>query len=96
MLAALEYRNKQLGGGKVFHRFAFPSMMRIKDFQGLSIINDFIPNDELDLFYCLQNITLVEKDSAYNVVDGQQRLTTIRDFVFDKYIIKENYEKVNR
>ena len=40
-------------------------------------INDFIPNDELDLFYCLQNITLVEKDSAYNVVDGQQRLTTL-------------------
>lgn len=40
-------------------------------------INDFIPNDELDLFYCLQNITLVEKDGAYNVVDGQQRLTTL-------------------
>lgn len=31
------------------------------------------------LFYCLQHITIIEKDNAeyYNVVDGQQRLTTI-------------------
>lgn len=43
----------------------------------LQDINDFIPNDELDLFYCLQNITLVENGDAYNVVDGQQRLTTL-------------------
>ena len=43
----------------------------------LQDINDFIPNDELDLFYCLQNITLVEKGEVFNVVDGQQRLTTL-------------------
>jgi hypothetical protein len=32
-----------------------------------------------DQFYCLQNITLVEKkgNKMYNVVDGQQRLTTL-------------------
>lgn len=30
-----------------------------------------------DEFYCLQNITLVNKDGYYNVVDGQQRLTTL-------------------
>ena len=31
------------------------------------------------LFYCLQHITIIEKDNGeyYNVVDGQQRLTTI-------------------
>lgn len=30
-----------------------------------------------DKFYCLQNITLVPKDSDFNVVDGQQRLTVL-------------------
>lgn len=28
-------------------------------------------------FYCVQNITLVPKDDYFNVVDGQQRLTTM-------------------
>lgn len=43
-------------------------------------IADFETNGDDSLFYCLQNITLVEdqKDSnKINVVDGQQRLTTI-------------------
>ena len=45
----------------------------------LKDIHDFIPNEELDLFYCLQNITLVEANdgTTFNVVDGQQRLTTL-------------------
>ncbi len=43
----------------------------------LKDVNDFSPNEELDLFYCLQNITLIEKGDSYNVVDGQQRLTTL-------------------
>lgn len=43
----------------------------------LKDINEFHPNEELDLFYCLQNITLVENNDSYNVVDGQQRLTTL-------------------
>ena len=30
-----------------------------------------------DLFYCIQNITIVKKDDMYNVIDGQQRLTTL-------------------
>ena len=43
----------------------------------LDDIKEFDPGDDTDKFYCLQNITLVEKDGNYNVVDGQQRLTTL-------------------
>ncbi|MGL5721740.1 MAG: DUF262 domain-containing protein [Brevinema sp.] len=28
-------------------------------------------------FYCLQNITIIEKENNYEVIDGQQRLTTL-------------------
>ena len=30
-----------------------------------------------DLFYCIQNITITKKNDVYNVIDGQQRLTTL-------------------
>lgn len=40
-------------------------------------IHNFNLNEDLDLFYCLQNITLVENPFSFNVVDGQQRLTTL-------------------
>ena len=43
----------------------------------LKDINEFSPNEDLDLFYCLQNITLVECKDSFNVVDGQQKLTTL-------------------
>lgn len=43
----------------------------------LKDINEFSPNEDLDLFYCLQNITLVECSDSFSVVDGQQRLTTL-------------------
>ncbi len=70
----------------------------------LDDIATFEPNEELDLFYCLQNITLVEaKDNVdgsqsikgYNVVDGQQRLTTlivILSFLQEYQIIKDKIE----
>ena len=32
---------------------------------------------ESNKFYCLQNITIVAKDNCFNVIDGQQRLTTL-------------------
>lgn len=66
---------------------------------------------DVDQFYCLQNITLVKKSELYNVVDGQQRLTTIRIIVayiqnilgesIDvqstlKYSIRENTDKFLR
>lgn len=45
--------------------------------QLLKDIHEFDTGGDEDLFYCLQNITLVEKDGNFNVVDGQQRLTTL-------------------
>lgn len=45
--------------------------------QLLDDINEFDTGGDAALFYCLQNITLVEKNANLNVVDGQQRLTTI-------------------
>lgn len=48
--------------------------------QLLKDIDAFNTPQDSDKFYCLQNITLVErigKNREYNVVDGQQRLTTI-------------------
>lgn len=43
----------------------------------LDDIKEFNPGDNTDKFYCLQNITIVEKNDNFNVVDGQQRLTTL-------------------
>lgn len=45
----------------------------------LDDINSFETNGDSDKFYCLQNITIVgdEEKHEYNVVDGQQRLTTL-------------------
>lgn len=43
-------------------------------------------------FYCLQNITIVECDDYFNVIDGQQRLTTlslILSFLQQKKLVKE-------
>lgn len=45
--------------------------------QLLKDIHEFDTGGDENLFYCLQNITLVEKNGNYNVVDGQQRLTTL-------------------
>jgi uncharacterized protein with ParB-like and HNH nuclease domain len=42
----------------------------------LNDVNNFDTDD--DKFYCLQNITIVpQPDGYFNVVDGQQRLTTL-------------------
>ena len=43
----------------------------------LNDINKFETNGDEELFYCLQNITLVKNNEFLNVVDGQQRLTSI-------------------
>lgn len=45
--------------------------------QLLNDINRFQNNGDDEIFYCLQNITLIKNDKGYNIVDGQQRLTTL-------------------
>jgi hypothetical protein len=63
----------------------------------LDDIAEFKPGT--DKFYCLQNITIVPKDDYFNVVDGQQRLTTLtillsylnkKSLVFNKVCFPEN------
>ncbi|MCK9321569.1 MAG: DUF262 domain-containing protein [Bacteroidales bacterium] len=53
----------------------------IKIEQLLNDIDKFNSNGNDERFYCIQNITIVEKEIGinkfYNVVDGQQRLTTL-------------------
>lgn len=42
------------------------------------LLNDiYLSRLKDDLFYCIQNITITKKDNVYNVIDGQQRLTTL-------------------
>lgn len=45
----------------------------------LDDINGF--NQSEDKFYCLQNITIVPNENYFNVVDGQQRLSTLTLFL---------------
>lgn len=51
----------------------------------LQKFEDSSPNEEA--FYCLQNITLIQDGKMLNVVDGQQRLTTL-------YILLSYYKNV--
>ena len=51
--------------------------------------------DKPNSFYCIQNITIVpiEDESGWNVVDGQQRLTTI--YILLSYLRKYYYSDTN-
>ena len=53
----------------------------------LNDINSIDNDNKKD--HCLHNLTIIEKDGKYEVVDGQQRLTTI--FLLLKYL---GYEKI--
>ncbi|MDR1583927.1 MAG: DUF262 domain-containing protein [Prevotellaceae bacterium] len=61
-----------------------------------SLIKDLLKdiqnaNVEDEKFYCLQNITIIQKDDKFNVIDGQQRLTTI--FILLSYLGKSDVVK---
>ncbi len=43
----------------------------------LEDIWDFANTEQKDSFYCLQPIVVKQNGKQYNVIDGQQRLTTI-------------------
>lgn len=45
----------------------------------LKLLNDVnrFREDQGSLYYCLQNVTLVDHNDYYEVVDGQQRITTL-------------------
>jgi hypothetical protein len=73
----------------IFGRFSNNKIFHIPEYQRgykwssqqirqlLDDIKNFETVESGDIFYCLQNITLVEKNGNLNVVDGQQRLTSI-------------------
>lgn len=58
----------------------------------LNDINDFMVDKKENDFYCLQPIVVKEDKSKYEVIDGQQRLTTI--FLIIKYLENKNYFKI--
>lgn len=74
-----ELFNNYLSGKK----YSIPAYQRGYKWETKDIIRllddilEFNQNEDLNLLYCLQNITLTETNEGYNVVDGQQRLTTL-------------------
>ena len=59
-------------------------------------IDNFTPSGSK--FYCLQNITIVPHDDFFNIVDGQQRLTTLvilLSFLGEKHIVQNKVQFPN-
>ncbi|WP_304037141.1 DUF262 domain-containing protein [Mesonia mobilis] len=54
----------------------------------LNDINDFVPEENQQ--YCLQPIVVCQNNGVFNVIDGQQRLTTI--FLILKHLEENNIE----
>ena len=89
------------------YNFYIPSYQRgyrwsVKEVEELlDDISDFMPrpvNDNTDekTWYCLQPIVVKEKNGSYEVIDGQQRLTTIYLILFylNQYYVEEKRDKL--
>ena len=65
-----------MNGEKINVRLLLEDLKKFLDKIYISDTDKFLDDK---LFYCLQHITIISKDNGeyYNVVDGQQRLTTI-------------------
>ncbi|MGV4413716.1 DUF262 domain-containing protein [Chryseobacterium sp. T1] len=59
-----------------------------------ALLNDILSFDSSrDGFYCLQPLVVIDaKDGNYELIDGQQRTTTI--FLILKYLLKDNYYQI--
>ena len=53
----------------------------------LNDINSINDNDKKE--HCLHNLTIIENNNEWEIIDGQQRLTTI--FLILKYLDKKYY-----
>ena len=71
------------------YKWAIKQVLKLlEDIDGFNIDE----NNE-DKFYCLQNITIVKNNDYYDVIDGQQRLTTL--FIILSYLKKYyKYEEI--
>ena len=71
-----------LKGNQLFNIPEYQRGYKWSDQQIIQLLDDileFETGGDEELFYCLQNITIVfhENGNKFNVIDGQQRLTTI-------------------
>ncbi|MWV62633.1 DUF262 domain-containing protein [Helicobacter saguini] len=58
----------------------------------IKYVKDSKKDIESNSFYCLQPIVVRKDGDKYNVIDGQQRLTTI--FLILKYLLNKNYFEI--
>lgn len=82
--------------GENFYIPAYQRGYRWSAIQVKELLNDIWEfsqqnNDDRPSFYCLQPVVVVERDGCWEVVDGQQRLTTL--YIILHYLEKEHLRR---